>query len=89
MNFTPEMRAKAAASRAAKAGKKITHTIQAKDGGTVTFDDYKVKLAVRLKCVECFGWETHPENCTSPKCPLFPFRGNTLASYHSSPNKKG
>ena len=90
MNFTPEMRSKAAASRKAKmaelkeqGGKNIIHTVRAKDGGTVTFDHYKLSLAVKLHCCECFGWETDPKECTSPKCALFPFRKYTRAAHVS------
>lgn len=31
--------------------------------------------AIRAKCVECFGGEVRQvANCSSPKCPLYPFR---------------
>jgi len=38
----------------------------------------KVKLtprqAILFFCKECLGFETSPNLCTSPNCPLYPFR---------------
>ena len=36
--------------------------------------------AIRAHCTECLGWETHPKDCTAPLCPLYEFRGKTLAT---------
>lgn len=58
------------------------HTIRTQDGGTITLD-YARSQAIKLHCTECLGWETHPQKCTATLCPLFPFRGQTLASRHS------
>jgi hypothetical protein len=55
-----------------------THTIRTKDGGKRTLS-YGRKKAIQLLCTECLGWETNPKDCTSPLCPVFPFRGKTLA----------
>ncbi|OQC56280.1 MAG: hypothetical protein BWX54_01484 [Verrucomicrobia bacterium ADurb.Bin018] len=41
---------------------------------------YGRELAIRMKCTECFGWETDPAECTAPLCPLYPFRGLTRKS---------
>jgi len=41
------------------------------------------KLAIRLFCTECLGWGDDPATCTAPLCPLYPFRGKTLASQHA------
>jgi len=38
------------------------------------------KEAIKLHCTECMGWETDPKCCTSPLCPLYPFRGKTKLS---------
>lgn len=51
----------------------IKHTIRSKDG------DFEAKLtpltAIKYFCIECFGFErSQVEGCTSPKCPLYPFR---------------
>ena len=56
-----------------------THTIQAREGGTITLT-YARAQAIKLKCMECMGWEGRPKDCTSPLCPLYPFRGTTMAS---------
>lgn len=56
------------------------HTIRTKTGGTVS-----VKLnrgrAIKAMCTECLGWNDDPKGCTSPLCPLFPFRGKILLAY--------
>ncbi len=57
-----------------------THTVRTKDGGTKTLK-YGKKLAIYLTCTECLGWEVHPDDCSAKLCPLFPFRGRTLASH--------
>jgi len=54
-------------------------TVRTKDGGTKTFR-YGRKAAITMMCAECLGWETHPKDCTSTKCPLFPFRAYTRAT---------
>jgi hypothetical protein len=62
----------------------MEHTIRTKDGGTVKVKNYARTKAIKLMCTECLGFgEDHPENCTSPKCPLFPYRGLCLAGYHA------
>jgi hypothetical protein len=34
-----------------------------------------VRAAVRAFCLECFGWERGEiAGCTSPACPLYPYR---------------
>jgi len=55
------------------------HTVRTRDGGKKTFK-YSRGQAIKLMCVECLGWETHPKECTSPLCPLYVFRGSTMAS---------
>jgi hypothetical protein len=53
------------------------HTVRTRDGLT---KKYGRKQAIYLACTECLGWEHHPSECTSPLCPLYPFRGITMAS---------
>lgn len=36
--------------------------------------------AIRTHCTECLGWEVHPKDCTAPTCPLYEFRGKTMAT---------
>jgi len=55
------------------------HTIRTRDEGTKTFT-YGRKQGIFLMCVECLGWDDHPKVCTSKMCPLYPFRGQTMAS---------
>lgn len=38
------------------------------------------KLAMAAMCTECLGFEENPTDCTSPYCPLFPYRAKTLAT---------
>ena len=64
--------------RAARPGV-VSHTVRTKDGGKKALKCGR-KLAIRLFCTECLGWDSHPADCTSPLCPLFPFRGITQAS---------
>lgn len=51
----------------------VLHIIVDKNG-----NDKQVRLtpikAIVLFCEMCFGHETDPAECTSPKCPLAPFR---------------
>jgi hypothetical protein len=62
-----------------RTGGKATHTIRARDGNTLTLT-YSRGMAIKLACMECLGWEGDPQDCTSPLCPLFPYRGRTMAS---------
>jgi len=56
------------------------HTIRSRDGKTVTVKNYYRTKAIKFMCMECVGWEDDPKDCTSPLCPLFPFRKRTLLS---------
>ena len=60
-----------------------SHTVRAMKGGTVKFENYTRGLAIKLMCTECLGWGDSPRDCTSPLCPLFPFRGKTERSRQS------
>ena len=55
------------------------HTVRTQDGGTRTMKMART-LAVRAMCTECMGWDSHPKDCTSKLCPLYPFRGRTQAT---------
>jgi hypothetical protein len=56
----------------------MKHRIRTAEGGTKELDHYARRLAIRSHCTECLGWESHPRNCTSLHCALYPFRGKTL-----------
>ena len=62
---------------------KIKHTIKRKFGGLMVVEGYIRSLAIRIMCTECMGWETHPKECTSNTCPLFPFRGKSEKAIRS------
>ena len=56
------------------------HTVRTRSQGLLKLSITRGK-AIKLMCTECMGWgEEHPKNCTSYKCPLFPFRGKSMAS---------
>ena len=71
-----------------RGGQVASHTVRAKDGGKITLR-YGRKLAIRLFCTECLGWEDNPRDCTAPLCPLYPFRGSTLASLRAKNGRAG
>jgi hypothetical protein len=50
----------------------IKHTIRTKKG--IQEVCLIPRTAIMAMCRECLGFETEPKNCTSPMCPLFPFR---------------
>ena len=58
---------------------RVWHTIRTRDHKTKRILVTR-KTAIKLMCTECLGWEDNPETCTAPTCPLFPFRGKSLAS---------
>ena len=60
---------------------RVSHKVRTKDGKTKVLK-YARRKAILLLCTECLGWEGHSEDCTSTLCPVFPFRGFTLASQH-------
>jgi hypothetical protein len=60
---------------------RIKHTIRTSENGRVELD-LTPGLAIKLKCVDCLGYETHPSTCTATLCPLYPFRGNSMLSRH-------
>jgi len=61
----------------------VEHEIRTRDGGTKKIK-YGRKKAIKLCCTECLGWEIDPEDCPCILCPLYPFRGKTLASQKGS-----
>lgn len=59
-------------------GETLVHTIRHKDGGTVPVSQFYRQKAIATFCSECMEWETDPKDCTSPLCPLFPYRAKSL-----------
>ena len=62
-----------------KANRIIGHTVRTADGKTKMFKKLSRSLAIKMLCTECMGFGD-PKECTSPLCPVFPFRKKTLAS---------
>lgn len=60
-------------------GPKRTNTLRTRDGNTVTLS-YNKGTAIKFKCTECLGWDDNPKQCTDTMCPLFPFRGQSMAT---------
>ena len=56
------------------------HTVRTRDGGTITLSVFTRGKAIKVFCTECMGWDMHPKECTDPHCPLYPYRGQSLAT---------
>ena len=55
-----------------------THTIRCRTGGDTIVENYHRAKAIKAMCTECLGYVGDPvDDCTSPKCPLYPFRGRS------------
>ena len=79
--MTPEHKAKLAAGRKNMPRKAISHTVRTGSGRMHTFSRYSYKKAVTTMCIECMGFESDPRtDCTSPNCPLYPFRAYSRAT---------
>ena len=62
----------------------MKHTVRTRDNKTKEIDNYTRGQAIKIMCSECMGWgDGHPNDCTSPLCPLFPYRGKSHKAYHS------
>lgn len=63
---------------------KISHVVLCGDGKFKQIDNYTTLKAIKIMCTECMGFECDPrKECTSKKCPLYPFVGfykDTLTS---------
>ena len=65
----------------------MKHTVRHKDYGIhgdnklVEVNNYTRGLAIKMFCTECLGHEDHPDTCTAPLCPLFPFRGKSQKAW--------
>lgn len=63
-------------TRPKRSAERVKHTIRSPDGGTKQVTLTR-KTAIFAACTECMGFETHPKECTSKTCPLYPYRGLT------------
>lgn len=54
------------------------HSIRTPEGGLMEVT-LTPSLAIKCFCTECMGWDSKPGDCTAQNCPLFPFRGKSLA----------
>jgi hypothetical protein len=61
----------------------MNHNVRTRDSETKTIENYTRGMAIKVMCTECLGWEEHPKDCTSPLCPLFPYRKKTMATQNS------
>jgi len=52
------------------------HKVRKKDGGLKEVSLTRA-TAIKAFCTECLGWQTHPRECESYNCTLYPFRGKT------------
>lgn len=60
--------------------KRLSHTVRHRDGGQITISGFTRGKAIKLMCSECMGFEGDPKECSDKKCPLYPYRGSTLAN---------
>jgi hypothetical protein len=61
-------------------------TIRTRDG-TMLFVLLNRATAIKIHCTECQGWETHPRDCASVLCALYPFRGASRMAYRKTTQK--
>ena len=59
------------------------HRIRGICGELVEVGGYTRSKAIKAFCTECMGFSEHPRECTSPVCPLYPYRGKSLLAYQS------
>ncbi len=64
--------------RKARSGS-VTHVVRTADG---RYRELRLtrKLAMAACCTECMGFEADPADCTTYRCPLWPFRARTQAT---------
>jgi len=58
----------------------VSHIVRSRSGENIAINGMTRGKAIKLFCTECLGWESNPADCTAPLCPLFPYRGKTMAS---------
>jgi hypothetical protein len=58
----------------------VSHVVRSRSGENIAINGMTRGKAIKLFCTECLGWESNPADCTALLCPLFPYRGKTMAS---------
>lgn len=67
----------------------MEHIVRAKDGGTVSVENYGRAKAIKVHCTECMGFVSQDvKDCTSTLCPLYPYRGSSHAAYHGEADEQ-
>ena len=69
-----------------RTGGPVSHTIRTADEKTIALKPYTRGKAIKCFCMECLGFEGHPKDCPAPLCPLYPYRGRTLATQRGEGN---
>ncbi len=58
--------------------KSIVHKVKDHKGGLVEIQNYTRAKAIKTFCSECMPGQNPKTDCTSPTCPLYPYRGKKL-----------
>ena len=59
----------------------MNHTVRHEDGGTVEIKGMTRGKAIKLMCTECMGFNGEEvRQCNSRMCPLYPYKGASLAA---------
>ncbi len=63
----------------------MKHTVRTKDGSITIIENYTRNEAIKAMCTECICWQGNPKkDCTSPLCPLYPYRAKSEKAYRST-----
>jgi len=54
----------------------VKHKVRTRDAGLKEVNLTR-STAIKTFCTECMGWQSHPKDCVSYNCALYPFRGKT------------
>lgn len=55
---------------------KLSHKVLCGDEKFKIIENYTPLKAIKIMCTECMGFECDPrKECTSKKCPLYPYKG--------------
>ena len=59
--------------------------VRGKSGALLSLKRPSPLAAIRMMCTECFGFETHPRECTDKHCPLYTYRGRSTKTMEYAP----
>jgi len=66
----------------------VIHTFRGPDGDQTK--SLTGMTAIRANCLECVGWNNlEVKQCTSKKCPLYPFRFGNMGGKPNGNGSKG